>query len=408
MARIVAKFGGTSVADGEKIRNAARSIAKEVERGNQVAVVVSAMGKTTNFLLESLETATNGEYTPQTKDDVAAMGERTSVRVMAAALNSVGVKSCYVEPTHKEWPVITNSRFVNATIDVEKTRERAKRFIGPMLEQGIVPVICGFLGIDKMGNVTTIGRGGSDTTGVLMGYCLDADEVAIVTDVDGVFSGDPRVVDNARLIREIDTSVLWDLAVSGAKVLKWDALKFKGKNQVLKIVHNRHMDLRADGTIVKGDFMEFKVDRLKKPLGGVTLVGKNLIEYTGLLSTTSKILGDAKINIWGVTVAPDSMTFFIDGESVEKGTKILHEFVLSDQKVLSITSTKDIGLVYVSSPDFLDEPGVLGKITGAIGEAGFNILEVTTSKSQIMVFVNYKNIDAVYEMMRLLFKENKK
>jgi aspartate kinase len=405
MSRIIAKFGGTSIADGEKVRAAARSIAKEIEKGNQALVVVSAMGKTTNGLIEALEVATEGKYDNKTKDEIVSMGERTSVRVMSAALRSLGIRSRYIEPADKEWPVITNSRFVNATIDYEKTKERAKKYLEPMLEEDIVPVVCGFLGTDKMGNITTIGRGGSDTTAVLLGDCLGADTVAIVTDVDGVFSGDPRIVDGATLIKEMDLSVMWDLAISGAGVLKWDSLKYKGKDQVLKIVHNRHLDLEADGTEVKGEFMEFNINRLKKPLGGVTLVGKNIIEYEGLLAKTSEIVGKAQVNVWGVTVAPNSMTFFIDEAKISEATKALHSFVLQEPKVDSVTSTKGIGLVYLSSPDFLEEPGVLGRITGAIGDAGLNIKEVTTSKSQIMVFIDYKDLDTVFEMMKLLFQK---
>ena len=151
--------------------------------------------------------------------------------------------------------------------------------------------------------------------------------------------------------------------------------------------------------------METSVKKKDTPLGGVTLVGKELIDYPGLLAKTSEILGNEKINIWGVTVAPDSMTYFIDEDYIEQATKTLHEFVTKDETVVSVTSSKGIGLVYVTSADFLDEPGVLGKITGAIAEAGINIKEVTTSKSQIMVFMDYKNIDAVYEIMSLLFKK---
>jgi aspartate kinase len=391
MVRKVVKFGGTSVGDGEKVRNAARSVVKEVERGHEMVVVVSAMGKTTNALLEALEKSTEGKYTPQMKDDIAAMG----------------VKAQYVEPTQKEWPVITNSRYTNAAIDLEATKTRAKQHIEPLIKQGIVPVMCGFLGVDKMGNVTTIGRGGSDTTGVLMGNALDADEVVIVTDVDGVYSGDPRVVDGAKLIKSIDVSVLWDLAVAGAKVMKWDSLLYKGKHQVLKVVNNAYMDLSVEGTKIVGEFMETTVKKLGKALGSVTVAGKDLIEYVGLLAKTSKQLGEAGINIWGVTVAPDSMTFFIEEESVEKATKVLHEFVLHDAKAVSVTSSKGIGLVYVTSSSFLDEPGALGRITGAIAEAKLNIKEVTTSKSQIMVFVDYKDIDTVYEIVNLLYRKKK-
>ena len=407
MARIVVKFGGTSVGDGQRVRDAARSVVKEIEKGNEVAVVVSAMGKTTNGLLEALETSTQGKYTPQTKDDIAAMGERTSVRILAAAIESMGVKAKYFEPPTSEWPVITNSKFMNATIDLDATRERVKKYVEPLLKQRTVPVICGFLGVDKMGHVTTIGRGGSDTTGVMIGNCLDADEVVIVTDVDGVYSGDPRVVDGAKLIPEIDVTVLWDLAVAGAKVMKWDSLLYKGKKQTLKIVNNAYVDLSAKGTEITGEFMETSVKKLESALGSVTVVGKNLIESVGLLAKTAKVLGDKGVNIWGVTVAPDSMSYFIGESDVEKALKLLHEYVLHDDKTASVTSTKGIGLVYVTSPDFLDEPGALGKITGAMAEAGMNIKEVTTSKSQIMVFIDFKNLSAAYEILKLLYGKRK-
>jgi aspartate kinase len=405
MARIVVKFGGTSVGDGEKVRNAARTIVKAAKAGNEVAVVVSAMGKTTNQLLEALELSTEGKYDPAQKDDIAAMGERTSVRVLSASINSLGLKSVYIDPAMEEWSTKTNSSFVNAKIDLEETRKRTKKYIEPMMKKGIIPVICGFMGTDENNKITTIGRGGSDTIAVVMGNCLDADEVVIVTDVDGVYSGDPRVVDDAELIPEIDVSVLWDLAVAGAKVMKWDSLIYKGPKTTLKIVNNRHMDVSADGTEIKGEFMETSVNKVDKPLGSVTLVGKNIIEYAGLLSKTSEILGKESINVWGITVAPDSMSYFIDEDHIENATKLLHEFVLKDHDVVSVTSSKEVGLVYVTSPDFLDEPGALGDITSAIAKAGINIKEVTTSKSQIMVFVDYKRVDEVYEMMSLLFKK---
>ncbi len=405
MARIVVKFGGSSVGDGEKVRNAARSVVKEVERGNEVVVVTSAMGKTTNGLLEALDISTDGKFTAQQKDEVAAMGERTAVRVLSAAINSLGVESIFIEPMSEEWPTITDSKFTNANIQLEATRERAVKYIDPLLKKGIVPVVCGFLGIDENRDITTIGRGGSDTTAVMLGNCLDADMVTIVTDVDGVFTGDPRVVDDAELVPEIDVSVLWDLAVAGAKVMKWDSLLYKGKNCTLKIVNNRHMDLSAEGTEIKGEFMETSVKKMAKPLGSITVVGKDIIDNPGLLAKTSEILGKEEINIWGVTVAPDSMSYFVDEDYIEDATKLLHEFVLKDRRIASVTSSKGIGMTYVTSPDFLEEPGSLGKITGAIAEAGLNIKEVTTSKSQIMVFVEYKDLDAVYEIMSLLFKE---
>jgi aspartokinase len=154
--------------------------------------------------------------------------------------------------------------------------------------------------------------------------------------------------------------------------------------------------------------MELEVKKLDIPLASLTLVGENLVNYTGLLAKTSKLLSDRNINILAVTVAVNSMSYFIEEAVEEEALRVLHNFVLHDKKLLSVTSQKGLGMVYIASPAFVSEPGVLGKFTTAIGEARVNIIEVTTSKSQIIAFVNYKDLEVAYEIAKLVFKKEEK
>ncbi len=163
-SRVVIKFGGADLATGEKIAIAARLVAKAPY--HEKVVVVSAMGKTTDTLVNAVNQL--GKVADEDYAEIISMGERTSARLLSSALRAQGVKATAIDPEDDDWPVITNSSFLNATPDEEETKVQAQKSIVPMLKDGIVPVVCGFLGRDKKGKVTTLGRGGSDTTALLL------------------------------------------------------------------------------------------------------------------------------------------------------------------------------------------------------------------------------------------------
>ena len=173
MDLLVAKFGGTSVGNGKRIRKAAESIAKEYLKGNQIVVVVSAVNKTTDDLINLTNDAITNNLTAKQHAEIVGMGERTSVRLFSATLESLGVKSQFIDPYSDLWPIITDSNYMEAKIDFEKTNEKVND-LKTLLNQGIVPVICGFLGKCR-DQITTLGRGGSDITAFLIGECLNAD-----------------------------------------------------------------------------------------------------------------------------------------------------------------------------------------------------------------------------------------
>ena len=221
--------------NGERIKKAAQSVADEYFKGNQIVVVVSAVNKTTDDLINLTNDAITNNLTYKQHAEIVGMGERTSVRLFSATLESLGVKSIYVDPYCEAWPIITDSNYMEAKIDVKTTNEKIKE-LKSLLDQGIVPVVCGFLGKCN-DQVTTLGRGGSDITAFLIGECLNADEVIIVTDVDGVLSTDPRKINEAELLEDITVGEMKTLATHGAQVLHPNALDYKHPDIDAKIIN---------------------------------------------------------------------------------------------------------------------------------------------------------------------------
>ncbi|MEM3194013.1 MAG: aspartate kinase, partial [Candidatus Bathyarchaeia archaeon] len=214
--RVVIKFGGADLATGMKIRRAAEMVLKAGFK--ETVVVVSAMGETTNNLINIMSEI--GGVSDRDYADIVSMGERISARIFCSALRALGADAVYLEPSHEEWPIITDSNFKDAKPDMEETCARVKKYIEPLLSSGKIVVVCGFLGRDKNGNITTLGRGGSDTTALILANCLRAEEVILVKEAEGVLSADPKLIPNPRVLDRIDIHEMFALAHGGAKIIK--------------------------------------------------------------------------------------------------------------------------------------------------------------------------------------------
>src|SRR5437879_7403048 len=189
---IIAKFGGSSLSNGKKITLAAESVAREYSKGNRLVVVVSAVGRTTD---ELLELTNHGAGIVETdRDDILAMGERTSARIFAASLKSRGIQARYFDPSDRDWPIITDHDFSNANPLKNTSIQRIRKHVKPVVEDGIIPVIGGFIGRTRDGRITTLGRGGSDTTALLLATALEADEVVLATSARRILTGNPDLI----------------------------------------------------------------------------------------------------------------------------------------------------------------------------------------------------------------------
>jgi len=390
--RVVAKFGGTSLGSGDRINRAADSVAAAVEQGHEIAVVASAMGSTTDELLDEIKF----EADDRDRAEIVSMGERTSVRMLKAALSSRGVEAKFLEPGTDEWPVITDEY---GEVDVEATTERAGKLAAELDE--VVPVITGFLAQTIDGTVTTLGRGGSDTTAVMMGKYMDADEVVIVTDVEGVMTGDPHVVEGARNVGRITVDELRNLSFRGAEVVAPSALSYKGAGLNVRVVHYQHGDLLTGGTLIEGEFQNL-IDMEDNPLSCITVAGRAIRNRPGILSELAQALRSADVNIDSVASGMDSITFYVAEGDAELAETVLHERVVSDETLSSVTVEDDIAVVRVTGGELPNRPGIILEIVKPIAEAGINIHDVITSATSVAIFVAWGDRE---ETLRIIQEE---
>ena len=224
MALIVQKYGGTSVGSPDRIKNVARRVARWHAKGHQLVVVVSAMSGETNRLI-ALAKEVQAQPDPRELDVMVSTGEQVTIGLLAMALKEIGLKARSY--TGAQVKIVTDSAFTKARIlKIDEERMRAD------LNDGCVVVVAGFQGVDELGNITTLGRGGSDTTGVALAAALRADECQIYTDVDGVYTTDPRIVPEARRLKTVTFEEMLELASLGSKVLQIRSVEFAGKYKV--------------------------------------------------------------------------------------------------------------------------------------------------------------------------------
>jgi len=388
--RVVAKFGGTSLGSGDRIERAADSVADVVEAGHQIAVVASAMGSTTDELLDSITFDTD----ERDRAEIVSMGERTSVRMLKAALNARGVDAIFLEPGHPDWPVVTNER---GEVDVEETQRRARALADQL--QDVVPVITGFLAEDHAGNVTTLGRGGSDTSAVMMGRYMDADEVVIVTDVEGIMTGDPHVVEGARNVGEITVDELRNLSFRGAEVVAPSALSYKDEDLDVRVIHYQHGDLLSGGTKIEGQF-ENMIDMREQSLACLTVAGRAMRNQPGIASRLTAALSDADINVDAVASGMDSMTFYVDADIAERAENVLHREVIENETLSSVTVSDGVAVIRVLGGELPNQPGILRDIVDPIADAHINVLDLITSATSVAIFVDWDDREAALDIVQ--------
>ena len=407
MDLVVVKFGGTSVGDGSKIKKAAQSVVNEYMKGKQVVVVVSAVNKTTDELIDLSNDAIGGSMTDRQKAEIMAMGELTSARLFSATVESLGVKSQFIDPYNDLWPIMTDSNSLEAKIDFATTNNEFKG-IEELLNQGIIPVFCGFLGKGPSGEITTLGRGGSDISAFLIGHCLGANEVIIVTDVDGVMSTDPNKIEEAELLDEITVEEMWDLATHGAQVLHPHALKYKDPLISAKIINFNHGDLSVKGTRITGPLegdMTKSVSLYKNPISLIALIGDGMLKKSGLLAKLTTCLSNNNINIFGISAGQNSMTVFVEKQDSQKAYRLLHNLVIEDDVFSSLSLAEDTTMITVVSPDFTEEtPGIISKIAEPLRKNHINIIEISSSQTAIVLYVKLEDGKKAYELLNEVLK----
>ena len=381
---IVKKFGGTSVADAERIEAVADNVEAEIQKGNKVTVVLSAMGKSTDNLID-LAKEINPEPDLREYDALVSTGEQISVALLAMALLKRGIKG--KSYTAYQLGIKTNSSHSRARIlDVEVSK------ITSELDEGVVPVITGFQGMNELGDITTLGRGGSDTTGVALAVALKADECQIYTDVDGVFTTDPRVCDKARLLKEVSFEEMLELSSSGAKVLQLRAVEYASKfNLPLRVLSSFQ---EGEGTLVQEEknIMERPiVSGISSIDSEAKLTIRGVPDVPGVAAKILSPISEAGIEVDVIVqnISADNntdFTFTVDKSDAKKAEVILQK---TSQTLGggSIEVDDEIAKISIVGRGMRAHAGVASKMFQTLAKNEINISMITTSEIKISVVI---------------------
>ncbi len=402
MALIVQKFGGTSVGTVERIEAVADKIVGFRERGDDVVVVVSAMSGETNRLL-ALAKDIMEHPTPREMDVLLSTGEQVTIALLSMALEKRGFGARSFTGTQVK--ILTCNTHMKARIrEIDATRIHAQ------LEQGNVVVVAGFQGTDEHGNITTLGRGGSDTTAVALAAALDADECQIYTDVKGVYTTDPRVVDNARLLSSITFEEMLELASLGAKVLQIRAVEFAGKYKVpLRVLSSFE---EGPGTLIslEGDEkmedptiagIAFERDEAKLTIAGVPDVPGVAYQVIGPVSAAG-----IEVDVIVQNAAEDGtndITFTVKRGECDKAKKILDDLKAS-LKAREVLVDRKVGKVSVVGVGMRSHAGIASKTFKALADESINIQLITTSEIKISVVIEEKYLELAVRALHSAFE----
>ena len=404
MALIVQKYGGTSVGSPERIKSLAQRVARFKAQGHQIVVVVSAMSGETNRLIE-LAKKIQDQPDPRELDVIVSTGEQVSIGLVSMALMELGLKA--KSYTGSQVRIQTDSAFNKARIlTIDEHNIRAD------LAKNYVVVVAGFQGVDAEGNITTLGRGGSDTTGVAIAAALHADECQIYTDVDGVYTTDPRLVPEARRLKSVTFEEMLEMASLGSKVLQIRSVEFAGKYKVKLRVLSSFLDDPGEGTLItfeENDKMEqaiisgiaFNRDEAKITVRGVP--DKPGIAYQ-ILGPVSDANVDVDMIIQNVGVdGSTDFSFTVHRNEFAKAMDILKTQVqphIGARDVIGDNKNAKVSIVGVGMRSHV---GIASKMFRTLSEEGINIQMISTSEIKISVVIDEKYMELAVRVLHKAF-----
>ncbi len=457
------KFGGTSVATGKNIRHVANLIANHASQAYKVVTVVSALEGVTDQLIQAAEeakkrkreyisdfkqkllerhlSATNeaiedkqvqeeteqalkatvdeleqvlkgisyvSELSPKSRDNVVSFGEKLCAPIVSGVLEDLGLKSQHL--TGGETGIMTDSNFGEAGLLMEPTKYQVKKKLEPLLKKGVVPVITGFIAATQDGETTTLGRGGSDYTATIMGAALDANEVWIWTDVDGLMTSDPKIVPSAKTISKLSFQEATELTIFGAKAMHPRALEpARMENIPVRIKNIFNPD--NPGTLISKNHKIKAKDGVKavtlvKDVAVITVSGAGMVGAPGTAAKVFDVLGREKINILMISqsVSEANISLVIQRSLLERAVSTLEIALLGRDFIREVVSEDDVCVVAVLGAGMKGIPGVASRIFTAVAKEGINVRMIAQGSSELNVSFVVKETDGE-ETVRAIHKE---
>lgn len=435
------KFGGTSVGSAERVAQAAELVLRSAREGHQIVAVTSAMSGVTNQLIDAAQKSARGDWqpgvrqqlyarhmevadrlihenpamrdaamraveqrldqfeklcfglsmvhelTPRLMDIISGMGERLCAPLLAGAISARGVESIPVEATEL---IVTTDQFGAAEPLMEKTREKTQARLRPLLGRGVIPVVTGFIGATEDGLVTTLGRGGSDYSASIIGAAVEADEIWIWTDVDGVMTANPNEVPEARTMREISYSEASELAYYGAKVLHHKTILPAFKQRIpVRILNSFNPDNRGTRVTVDGHPSSRGVKAVTsiRNVSLITISGKGMQGIPGIAAKTFDVVAAERANILMISQASseNNLCFVVNASESARVVKALQkalELDLIQGNIEDISNNDEIAIVAAVGDRMRGAPGIAGKVFAAMGESSVNVIAISQGSSE--------------------------
>lgn len=442
MSTLVMKFGGTSVGSVEAVNQATDIVLDCAQQWDRPVVVVSAMSGVTDALIKSAKAAVSeseevfrgiidnlrarhydtiktllpedgerekllstvdslldelgafchsihilGEVTPRATDAITGMGERINARTVAAVMRHKGIKSQAIDATQL---IVTDDKYQNAAPLMDKSRHRIQAQLAPMLEEGIIPIVTGFIAATEEGVTTTLGRGGSDYTAAILADCLDADQLWMWNDVDGVMTADPRMVPDAKVIPTLSCSEMGELAYFGAKVLHPKTVLPVVQRDIPLWVKNTFNPTVPGTRIVReaiGDKGKIKAVTAIKGISMVIIEGRGMIGVPGIAARTFSAVASQGASVLMIIQASSeqSICFLIPTPMVSPVVKALEQEMereLARKDIDRISSRDNVVIVTAVGAGLRDTPGISAKVFGALGQANINVIAIAQGSSE--------------------------
>jgi aspartate kinase len=464
LKKIVMKFGGTSVATGKNIRQVASLISKQAKQGYGIVTVVSALDGVTDQLIKAAEEAKKGkrgyiseikqklvekhlkaakeaikdkqileetegvlkerleeleqvlkgisyvnELTPKSRDTVLSFGERLSAPIVSGALSDAGLKSQHF--AGGEAGIVTDSNYGEAGLLMNVTKYQVQKKIEPLLKEGAVPVVTGYIAATQDGETTTLGRGGSDYTATIMGAALAADEVWIWTDVDGLMTSDPKIVSSAKTIPQLSFQEATELTIFGAKAMHPRALEPARKEKIPVRIRNVFNPENPGTLIGNGKIIEkngVKAVTLVNNVAVITVSGAGMVGAPGTAAKVFEVLGRENINILMISqsVSESNISLVIQRSLLERAVNTLEIALLGRDFIREVESEDDVSVVAVLGAGMKGMPGVASRIFTAVAQKGINVRMIAQGSSELNVSFVVKEKDGA-ETVRAIHKEFK-
>lgn len=464
--RIVMKFGGTSVATGLNIRRITQLIASNIDAGHQVIAVVSALDGVTEKLIEAAEQAAKrdkgfihpfkqnlldrhlkvaeevisnafilkevqvtitaileelekvltgivyvGELTPRSRDYILSFGERLSAPMVYGALKNIGLNSCFL--TGAEAGIVTDDNFGEANPLMKVTQLQVKERLEPLLQKGMVPVVTGFIAATQDGVTTTLGRGGSDYTATIIGAALEADEIWIWTDVDGLMTSDPKIVPNAKTLPELSFKEALEMAVFGAKAMHPRALEPIIDRDTIVRIKNIFNPGGPETILVREvkpkTGTTVKAVTLLRDVALINISGVGMVEAPGVAAKVFEVLGKNRINVLMISqgASEANISIIVRRSALEKAVNALELALLGGGLIREINAEEDVCVISVVGAGMRNTPGIASRIFTAVARRGINVRMIAQGSSELNISFVVKETDgpaavqAIHEEFKL-------